>query len=92
MTKSAFLNARIDPALKSKAEKILSSVGVSASQAITMFYQQVVFRQGIPFDVRIPNAKTVAALKAAGGGGDTITGSTEDAFDGIIEGNHNRKG
>lgn len=93
MTKSAFLNARIDPALKSKAEKILSSVGVSASQAITMFYQQVVFRQGIPFDVRIPNAETVAALKeAAGGGGDTITGSTEDAFDGIIEGNHNGKG
>jgi DNA-damage-inducible protein J len=93
MTKTAYLNARIDPALKSKAEKILSSVGVSASQAITMFYQQVVLRRGIPFDVRIPNAETVAALKeAASAGGDTMTGSTEDAFDGIIAGNHNRRG
>lgn len=93
MTKTAYLNTRIDPALKSKAEKILSSVGVSSSQAITMFYQQIVFRRGIPFDVRIPNARTVAALKqAAGGGGDTIADSTEDAFDGIIAGNHNRRG
>lgn len=93
MAKTAYLNTRIDPTLKSKAEKILSSVGVSASQAITMFYQQVVFRRGIPFDVRIPNSDTIAALKETeSGAGKTVTGSTEDAFDEIISGRHNRRG
>ena len=65
--KTAFLNARIDPDLKTRAEKVLAGVGVSSSQAITMFYHQVVLRQGLPFDVCIPNAETVAALKEADG-------------------------
>jgi DNA-damage-inducible protein J len=52
MTKTGFLNARIDPNLKIKAEKVLDRVGVSASQAITMFYKQIVLRKGLPFDVR----------------------------------------
>lgn len=93
MAKSAYLNTRIDPTLKSKAEKILASVGVSTSQAITMFYQQVVFRRGIPFDVRMPNSDTISALKEAErGAGETATGSTQDAFDETISGRHNRRG
>jgi DNA-damage-inducible protein J len=86
MAKTAFLNARIDPDLKVKAEKVLEGVGVSASQAITMFYRQVVLRRGLPFDVCIPNAETVAALKEAdAGGGQIITGSTEAAFSDLLE-------
>ena len=91
--KTGYLNARIDPSLKTKAEKILSGVGVSASQAITMFYRQVVLRRGIPFDVCIPNADTLAALKEAeSGAGDVIHSSTEEAFDGITGKDHNRRG
>ena len=86
MAKTAFLNARIDPNLKTKAEKVLAGVGVSASQAITMFYRQVVLRRGLPFDVCIPNADTVAALKEAeAGGGETVHASTEAAFDEMLE-------
>ena len=93
MAKTAYLNTRIDPALKSKAEKILSEVGVSGSQAITMFYRQVVLRRGLPFDVCIPNRDTVAALKeAAAGGGESAIGSTREAFDAIMGDRHNRKG
>jgi len=85
MAKTAYLNARIDPALKGKAEKIFAGVGVSASQAITMFYRQVVLRKGIPFDICIPNVETVAALKEAeSGGGKVVQTSTEDAFDDIL--------
>jgi DNA-damage-inducible protein J len=85
MGKTAYLNARIDPELKTKAEKVLAGVGVSASQAITMFYRQVVLRRGIPFDVCIPNAETVAALKEAdAGGGEVFHGSVEDAIEHIL--------
>jgi antitoxin component of RelBE/YafQ-DinJ toxin-antitoxin module len=49
-----------------------------------MFYRQVVLRRGTPFDVRIPNAETLAALKEAdAGGGEIFTGSTAAAFDEI---------
>ena len=86
MAKTAFLNARIDPNLKTKAEKVFAGVGVSASQAITMFYRQVVLRRGLPFDVCMPNAETVAALtEAEAGGGEVFDGTTRDAFDAIIE-------
>ncbi len=83
--KTAFLNARIDPDLKDKAEKVLEGVGVSDSQAITMFYRQVVLRRGLPFDVCIPNAETVAAMKEAdAGGGEVFHGSVEAAIERIL--------
>jgi DNA-damage-inducible protein J len=85
MAKTGFLNARIDPNLKIKAEKVLDRVGVSPSQAITMFYKQIVLRKGLPFDVRVPNPETVAALKEVETGrGQIVNSSTEDAFDEIL--------
>lgn len=53
-TKSANLYARIEPDLKEQAEEILDALGIPASNAITMFYKQIVLRRGIPFDVKIP--------------------------------------
>ena len=86
MARTAFLNARIEPALKEKAEKIFSAIGVSASDAITMFYKQVVYRRGIPFDVCIPNAETLAALEEADQReGQLVTSSTKDAFADILK-------
>lgn len=54
MAKSANLYARIEPDLKEQAETILSALGISASNAITMFYRQVVLQRGLPFEVRLP--------------------------------------
>jgi DNA-damage-inducible protein J len=86
MAKTAFLNARIDPDLKTSAEKVLDGVGVTASQAITMFYRQVVLRRGLPFDVCIPNAETLAAFKEVeDGGGEIHHGSAEDIFNEILK-------
>ena len=86
MAKTAFLNARIDPDLKIKAEKVLDKVGVSASQAITMFYKQIILRKGLPFDVCLPNSETVAALKEnEAGRGQLVNLSNQDAFDEILE-------
>lgn len=84
MAKSAYVNARIDQDLKVKAESVFAAIGVSASQALTMFYRQVVYRRGIPFDVCIPNATTVSALEeAAAGRGQTFEGDTASIFDEI---------
>lgn len=54
MAKSANLYARIEPELKEQAETILSALGIPASNAITMFYKQIVLNNGLPFDVKLP--------------------------------------
>lgn len=54
MAKTANMYARIEPDLKSQAEAILSALGISASNAITMFYKQIVLQKGLPFEVKLP--------------------------------------
>lgn len=56
MQKTATLNLRINPTLKSDAEEILSRLGIPMSTAIDMFLNQVVMVGGIPFSVTIPKA------------------------------------
>ena len=61
-TKTAVLSARIDPNLKSEAEKVFKRLGLNTTQAITLFFKQVELQQGLPFEVRIPNSVTRQAL------------------------------
>ena len=58
-TKSANLYARIEPDVKEQAESILSALGIPASNAINMFYKQIILQRGLPFEVKIPSAKPV---------------------------------
>ncbi len=52
--RTANLYARIEPDVKEQAESILSALGVSTSNAINMFYKQVILHKGLPFDVSLP--------------------------------------
>ena len=54
MAKSANLYARIEPDVKEQAETILNALGIPASNAITMFYKQIILHNGLPFDVKLP--------------------------------------
>lgn len=54
MAKTANLYARIEPELKEQAESILSALGIPASNAISIFYKQIVLQRGLPFEVRLP--------------------------------------
>ena len=56
MEKSATLNLRINPTLKSEAETVLSRLGIPMSTAVDMFLNQVVLVGGIPFSVTLPKA------------------------------------
>lgn len=54
MAKSANLYARIEPEVKEQAEAILNALGIPASNAITMFYKQIILQRGLPFEVKLP--------------------------------------
>ena len=61
--KNAVINARIESELKVDVESILKSLGLSATQAINMFYQQIKMHNGIPFEVKIPNTETQRVIE-----------------------------
>ena len=63
--KTAVISARIDPELKHGAEDVFKELGLTATEAITLFYKQVELERGLPFAVRIPNDVTVEALEQA---------------------------
>jgi len=72
MNKSATIRARIEPGLKKEAEHLLEKTGLTMTQAITLFYKQVVLRKGLPFDVVIPTQTTRSAFEATDAGRDVI--------------------
>jgi DNA-damage-inducible protein J len=65
MAKSETIRARVEPALKNEAEAVLDKLGMTPTEAITLFYRQVTLYRGLPFPVRIPNALTRKALDEA---------------------------
>ena len=63
MAKDAIINARVESRLKSKVDHIFEILGLSPTEAITLFYKQVELNQGLPFEVKVPNQQTQKALR-----------------------------
>ena len=59
-TKTANLYARIEPDVKEQAENILSALGIPASNAINMFYKQIILHKGLPFEVKMPTTRPLS--------------------------------
>ena len=68
MAKTEMIRARVEPELKYQAEEVFSKIGLSPTEAITLFYAQVTLHRGLPFAVKIPNAETIEALRQARSG------------------------
>jgi len=81
MGKTSSIRARIEPDLKGKAELIFQQLGLTTTQAITLFYKQVELKKGLPFDVAIPNKITRKTFSDTDDGRDLIIcNDTEDMF------------
>ena len=65
MAKTETIRARVEPELKREAEAVLRALGLNASEAITLFYRQVALRRGLPFEIKLPNETTRAAIRDA---------------------------
>lgn len=62
-TKTASVHARVEPELKERAEQVFRELGLSTSQAITLFLRQVEMHRGLPFELRVPNEETRQAMQ-----------------------------
>ncbi len=55
MQKDSTISLRIDSELKKDVDKILKNLGIPMTTAITMYFNQIKMRNGIPFTPVIPN-------------------------------------
>jgi DNA-damage-inducible protein J len=62
------VHVRVDEKTKQRAAKTLAGMGISVSDAVRMLLVRVAAEKALPFDVKIPNATTVKAMRAAGKG------------------------
>jgi DNA-damage-inducible protein J len=80
VSKTTMITARVDPKLKRETEKILKDLGLSTSQAITLFFNQVSLRKALPFAVALPNTETAKAIENALAGMDLSEAESVDAL------------
>ncbi len=63
MQKTEQINIRIKPEIKAGAETVFHNLGITPTQAITMFYKQVSLQKGIPFEVKVSNQETLKTME-----------------------------
>ena len=81
----ATVRVRIDPKLKKNVEVVLDKIGFSISDAVTIFFKQVVSQNGLPDELKVPNRESIKALRELEqGGGESFRGTPEELFAHIL--------
>jgi len=79
-TKTATARALIEPEVKREAESILKELGLSVSNSVELFYRQVVAQRGLPFELQVPNEKTMRAIRNSRAGKGRRFSTAEELF------------
>ena len=74
MNENSVIRARIDETTKAEAAAVLAAVGLTLSDAFRMLVKRIAAEKALPFEPLVPNAKTIAAMKAARRGELTTVG------------------
>jgi DNA-damage-inducible protein J len=69
MAATEMVHVRIDKRIKAQATRTLAAMGLSVSGAVRVFLMRVATEKSLPFEVKVPNAATEAAMREARKGG-----------------------
>jgi len=64
------INIRIDNETKDQAVEVLHSLGLTTTQAISLFFKQIIYTKSIPFELKVPNDATIQTFKNTDAGKD----------------------
>jgi DNA-damage-inducible protein J len=81
MASDRVVRARIAGDVKDEATQVLGKMGLSVSDAIRMLLVRVAKEKAMPFDVRVPNDETVAAIEEARHGQSRKFGSVAELME-----------
>jgi DNA-damage-inducible protein J len=65
MAANAVVRARIDGKVKSEAELVLASIGLTVSDAFRLMMTRIAREKKMPFEPLVPNKETIEAIEAA---------------------------
>jgi DNA-damage-inducible protein J len=60
---TAMIHVRVDQKLKTKAAKTLDAMGLSLSDVVRLLLTRIAVEKALPFEVRVPNPVTRAAME-----------------------------
>jgi DNA-damage-inducible protein J len=63
MAATAFVRARIDEKTRDEAAAVLADLGLTISDVVRMALKRVAKDKAVPFELKVPNAETIAAMK-----------------------------
>ena len=63
MSKTATIRAQIEPGLKEDVDRILSDLGLTATQTIQLLYSRIRKDRRLPFPIETPNKLTARTLR-----------------------------
>ena len=81
ITKTDSVRALIDPKIKKEAEAILNELGLSVSKSFELYYRQIIAHRGLPFELQIPNEKTMKAIENSRQGKGKSFSSAKELYD-----------
>jgi DNA-damage-inducible protein J len=61
---SSMVHIRVDEKVKAKAARTLATMGLTVSDAVRLLLMRVAAEKAMPFEVRVPNRATRAAIEA----------------------------
>lgn len=81
MKKSAMIRARMEPELKEKAENLFARLGLSTTDAIGLFFRRALQKNGLPFEISLPNDETQEAIDEVENGDGVKFSNAQELFD-----------
>jgi len=61
---SSMVHIRVDGEVKDQASEALAKMGLTVSDAVRILLTRIATEKAMPFEIRIPNRATLAALEA----------------------------
>ena len=77
---TTMVHIRVDQKTKQQAAKTLAAMGISVSDAVRMLLVRVAAEKALPFEVKVPNATTIKAMRAADRGKGKRLNSADAVF------------
>lgn len=65
MATNSVVRARIDGHIKTEAEAVLASIGLTVSDAFRLMMTRIAREKKLPFEPLVPNKETIEAMKTA---------------------------
>jgi len=81
MTARKQTSIKVDPIAWEEAKKIFKEYGITASDAINIFLNEVRLKGGLPFEMRLPSDRLKKAIKEANNGDVEVFNSIDELIE-----------